>query len=129
MLSRLCLSPSTNYTLLIEIEELRIVHIPMIFPIWFPPNATVPPSFMVRVRNIKFSPVMCREHPLFRYHDLWFSFPIKHICSINNLRLRYPYLFGSFMVSSEGFSLLLCLVPEVMWLMFIQDSRFNTIWS
>ena len=126
MLSRLCLSPSTNHTLLIEIEELTIVLIPKILSVWFHPNPIIPPSFMVR--NINFSPVMCREQPLSRYHDLCFSFLLKHICSINNFRLRYPYLYGSFMVSPEGFSLLLCLLLEVTWLMFIQDSRFNTIW-
>jgi len=38
MLSRLCLSPSTNHTLLIEIEELPIVPVPMILLVWFPPN-------------------------------------------------------------------------------------------
>ena len=62
MLSRLCLSPSTNHTLLIEIEELPVVLIPMILPYWHPPNPTVIPSFIVRVRNIEFSHVMCRRN-------------------------------------------------------------------
>jgi len=62
MLSMLCLRSSTNHTLLIEIKELPIVHVSMILPVWLPPNPTVPPSFIVRVRKIDFSPVMCREH-------------------------------------------------------------------
>jgi len=74
MLSRLCLSPSTNHTLLIGLEELPIVPVLMILPVWFPPNPTVPPSFIVRVRNIDFSPVMFCEQPLSRYYDFSFSF-------------------------------------------------------
>jgi len=127
MLSRLCLSPSTNHTLLIEIEELQIVLVPMILPVWFPPVPTVPPSFIVRVRNIDLSHVMCHEQPLFRYHDFSFSIPLKHICDIKNFRLMYPNLYGSFRVSTESFTLLLlCLVLEVKWLLFIQYFRFNT---
>jgi len=86
-----------------EIEELSIVHVPMILSFWFPPNPTVPPSFIVRVRNKNFSPVMCREKPLSKYHDFSFSVPLKHICSIKNFRLRYLYLYGSFRVSIEKF--------------------------
>ena len=93
------------------------------FAVWFPVNPIVPPSFMARVRNINFSPVMCCEQPLSMYHDLCFSFLLKHIFNINNYRLRYPYLYKSFRLSSERFILLLCLVLEVKWLMFIQDFR------
>jgi len=129
MLSMLCLSPSTNHTLLKEREELPIVHVPMIFPVWFPPNPIVPPSFIVRVRNIDYSPVMCHEQLFSRYHDFSFSIPLKYICSIKNFRLRYLYLYGSFRVSTESFNLLLlCLVLEVKWLMFIKYLRFNTFW-
>jgi len=51
----------------------------MILQVWLLPNPTVPPSFIVRVRNIYFSPVMCHEQPLSRYHDLWSSFTLRHI--------------------------------------------------
>ena len=108
MLSRLCLSPSTNHTLLIEIEELPIVLEPMILPVWFPPNATVPPSFMVRVRNKDLSPIMCREQPLSRYQDFCFSLPFRHTCNINYACLRYPYLCGSSWVRPRSFELSLC---------------------
>jgi len=75
----LCSRPSTNHTLSIEIEELTIVHVPMILPDWLPPNFTFPPSFIVRVRNIKFSPIVCLGQPLSRYHDFCFSFALRHI--------------------------------------------------
>jgi len=71
-----------NHTLLIEIEELSIVPVPMILPDWLPPNFTFPPSFIVRVRNIDLSPVICLEQPLSRYHDFCFSFAFIHFCSI-----------------------------------------------
>jgi len=67
------------HTFLIEIEELPIVPVPMIFPTSLPPNFTFPPSFIVRVRNIDFSPVICLEKPLSRDHDLCFSFALRHI--------------------------------------------------
>ncbi|RHN52290.1 hypothetical protein MtrunA17_Chr6g0478921 [Medicago truncatula] len=89
MLNRLCFRPSTSHTLFIEMEELPIVLVPMIFPVWLPPNFTSPPSFIVRVRNKAFSPVMCHEHPLSRYHDLCFSLALKHTCSFNQFRFRY----------------------------------------
>ena len=105
----------TIYTLLIEIEELPIVPVPMILPNWLPPNFTFPPSFIARVRNIDFSPVMCLEHPLSRYHDLCFSFALRHICNIDTFRFRYPLLCGSFGVSTGRFTLhflyLVILVP------------------
>ena len=129
MLSRLCLRPSTNHTLLIEIEKLPIVHVPIILPVWLPPNPIVPPSFIVRVRNIDFSLVICREKPLSRYHDLCSSFTLRHIYNIHNFRFRYPYLYGSFGVSTGSFTLLLlCLLLEVKWLLFTQYLRFNTFW-
>jgi len=51
----------------------------MILPDWLPPNFTFPPSFIVRVRNIDFSPVICLEQPLSRYHNFYFSFALRHI--------------------------------------------------
>jgi len=126
MLSRLCLSPSTNHTLFIEIEELPIVPEPMILWVWFPPNPTVSPSFMVRVRNKDLSPVMCREQPLSRYQDFCFLSPFRHICIINNVFLRYPYLCGSSWVNPRSFELLLCFLSDVVLLCLLPDFRFLT---
>ena len=126
MLSRLCLSPSTNHTLLIEIEELPIVPVPMILPVWFPPNPTVPPSFIVRVRNKDMSPVMCREQPLSRYQDFCFSLPFRHTCNINYVFLRYPYLCGSSWVSPRSVELSLCSLSKIVLPCLLPDSRFRT---
>ena len=126
MLSRLWLSPSTNHTLLIEIEELPIVPELMILPVWFPPNPSVPPSFMVKVRNKDLSPFMCREQPLSRYQDFCFSLPFKHTCNINNVWLRYPYLCGSSWVSPRSLELYLCLLSEVVLLCLLPEYRFRT---
>ena len=90
MLNRLCSSSSTNHTLLIEVDELPIVPVPIIFPNWLPPNFTFPSSFIVRDRNIDFSRVMCLEQPLSRYHDFCFDLAFRQICSIENFRFRYP---------------------------------------
>ena len=128
MLSRLCLSPSTNHTLLIEIEELPIVPVPMILPVWFPPNPTVPPSFMVRVRNIDLSPVMCREQPLSRYQDFCFSLPFRHTCNINNVWLRYPYFCGSSWVSPRSLEFSLCSLSEIILLCLLPDFRWSSFW-
>jgi len=119
ILNRLCLRPSTSHTLLIEIEALPIVLVPMILPNWLPPNFTFPPSFIARVRNIDFSPVMCLEHPLSRYHDLCFSFALRHICSIDNFRFRYPLVYASFGLVLEGLlftSCTLCCELDCFWL-------------
>ena len=125
MLSRLCLSPSTNHTLLIEIEELPIVLVPMILPVWFPPNLTVPPSFMVRVRN-NLSPVMCREQPLSKYQDFYFSLPFRYTCNINYVSLRYPYLCGSSWVSPRSFEFSLCSLSEIVLPCLLPNFRFRT---
>ena len=127
MLSKLCLSPSTNHTLLIEIEELPIVPVPMILPVWFPQNPTVPPSFMVRVRNKDLSPVMCCEQPLSRYQDFCFSLSFRHTCNINYVCLRYPYLCGSSWVSPRSFELSLCSLSEFVLPCLLPDFRFRTI--
>jgi len=126
MLSKLWLSPSINDTLLIEIEELPIVPKPMILPVWFPPNPTVPPSFMVRVRNKDLYSVMCREQPLSRYQDFCFSLAFRHTCNINNVCLRYPYLCGSSWFSPRSLDLSLCLLSEVVLLCLLPDYRFRT---
>ena len=125
MLSRLCLSPSTSHTLLIEIEELPIVPEPMILLVWFPPNPTVPPSFMVRVRNKDLSPVMCREQPLSRYQDFCCLSPFRHTCSINNVFLRYPYPCGSSWVSPRSFELPLCFLSEIVLPCLFPNYRFR----
>src|SRR3954465_9676928 len=75
---------------------------PMIFPFWFPPNLTSPADLSSRSWNIDLLPIMYREHPECRYHDM-FSFvfrALKEICNRYNLFLRYPHSFGSFWVSS-----------------------------
>jgi len=120
------LSPSTNHTLLIETHELPIVPEPMILPFWFPPNPTVPPSFMVRVRNKDLSPVMSREQPLSRYKDFYFSLPFRHACNINYVCFRYPYLCGSSWVSPRSVELSLCSLSEIVLLCLLPDSRFRT---
>ena len=117
---------STNHTLLIEIEELPIVPEPMILPVWFPPNPTVPPSFIVRVRNKDLSPVMYCEQPLSRYQDFCFSLPFRHTCNINNVCLRYPYLCGSSWVSPRSLELSLCLLSDVFLLCLLPGYRFRT---
>src|ERR1044072_6422595 len=71
---------------------------PMILPFWLPPNPTTPPALSSSFWNICLSPVMCREHPLSRYHDWWLNGAVKDICKINNFVLRYPPS-GSFLVS------------------------------
>jgi len=126
MLSRLCLSPSTIHTLLIEIEELPIIPVSTILPVWFPPNPTVPPSFMVRIRNKDLSPVMCHEHPLSRYQDFCFSLPFRHTCNINYVCLRYPYLCGFSCVSPTSFEFSLCSLSEIVLPCLLQDFRFRT---
>jgi len=126
MLSRLCLSPYTNHTLFIETEELPIVPEPMILQVWFPPNPTVPPSFMVRVRNKDLSPVMCRKQPLSMYQDFCFSFPFRHTCNINYVCFRYPYLCGSSWDSPRSVELSLCSLSEVVLPCLLPDSRFRT---
>jgi len=126
MLSRLCLSPSTNHTLFIETEELPIVPEPMILSVWFPPNPTVPLSFMVRVRNKDQSPVMCHEQPLSMYQDFCFSLPFRHTCNINYVCFRYPYLCGSSWVSSRSVERSLCSLSEVVLPCLLPDSRFKT---
>src|ERR1044072_537818 len=54
---------------------------PMILPFWFPPNPTTPPALSSSFWNKFLSPVMCREHPLSRYHDRCFLGAIKEISS------------------------------------------------
>ena len=120
------MSPSTYHILLIEIEELPIVPEPMILPVWFPPNPTVPPSFMVRVRNKDLSPVMWREQPLSRYQDFCFSLPIRHTCNINYVCFRYTYLYGSSWVSPRSLELPLCFLSEIVLPCLLPDHRFRT---
>src|SRR3954471_14952227 len=73
----------------------------MILPFWFSPNFTSPADLSTRSWNIDLFPVMCREHPEFRYHDMFcfFFFAAKDICNRNYLLLRYPHFLGSFLVS------------------------------
>src|ERR1044072_5142608 len=71
---------------------------PMILPFWLPPNPTTPLGLSSSSWNICLSPVMCREHPLSRYHDWCLNGAVKDICKIDNFVLRYPFS-GSFLVS------------------------------
>src|ERR1044072_77421 len=52
---------------------------PMILPFWLPPNPTTAPGLSSSSWNICFSPVMCREHPLSRYHDWCLNGAVKDI--------------------------------------------------
>src|SRR4030065_1539050 len=120
MLKRLCVKPSTSQTLLIEREELPIIPVPIIFPFWCPPKPTEPPSFMLRVWNINLSPGICREQPLSRYHACCFVLPCRHTCNRNNFIFRYPYLYGSLLVSSGWFLLSQTIVIEATQLSLVQ---------
>src|SRR3954471_160272 len=78
-----------------------IVPEPIILPFLSPPNLTSPPGLRTRSWNVDLLPVMCREHPESRYHDilLFILFAAKDICNKNYLLLRYPQFLGSFLVS------------------------------
>src|SRR3954467_14192729 len=101
--NKLRANPSTSRTLVIEGElPMLIVPEPMILPFLFTPNLTSPPDLSTRSWNIDLFPVMCREHPESRYHDMlcFVLFAAKDICNRNNFILRYPHFLGSFLVSS-----------------------------
>src|SRR3954463_3881885 len=113
--NKLCFNPSTRSTLVMEGELPNfIVPEPMILPFRSPPNLTSPPGLSTRSWNVDILPVMCREHPESRYHDilLFVLFAAEDICNINYLFLRYPQFLGSFLVSSPqvlielGFSII-----------------------
>src|SRR4051812_44600586 len=74
---------------------------PIILPFWSPPNLNSPPGLSTRSWNVDLLPVMCREHPESRYHDIlcFILFAAKDICNRNYLLLRYPQFLGSFLVS------------------------------
>src|SRR3954462_2526098 len=101
--NKLCVNPSTRSTLVMEGKLPRLmVTEPMILPLWSPPNLTSPPCLSTRSWNVDLLPVMCREHPESRYHDilLFVLFAAKDICNRNYLLLRYPQFLGSFLVKS-----------------------------
>src|SRR3954469_2398963 len=83
-----------------ELPKLMVQE-PIILPFWSPPNLTSPPNLSTRSWNIDLLPVMCREHPESRYHDIlcFVFFAAKDICNKNYLLLRYPQFLGSFLVS------------------------------
>src|SRR3954463_4750581 len=104
--NKLCVNPSTRSTLVMEGELPRLmVPEPMIFPFLSPPNLTSPPGLSTRSWNVDLLPVMCREQPESRYHDILLSvlFAAKDIYNLNYLLLRYPQFLGSFFVSSPQF--------------------------
>src|SRR3954468_1259801 len=71
MENKLCVNPSTRSTLVMEGELPRLmVPEPMILPFLSPPNLTSPPGLSTRSWNVDLLPVMCREHPESRYHDI-----------------------------------------------------------
>src|SRR3954447_2839489 len=99
--NKLCDNPSTRSILDMEGELLVLmVPEPIILPFRSPPNLTSPPDLSTRSWNIELLPVMCREHPESRYHDMlcFVFFAAKDICNRNNLILRYPHFLGSFLV-------------------------------
>src|SRR3954462_14470349 len=101
--NKLYVNPSTRSTLVMEGElPILMVPEPIILPFRSPPNLTSPPDLSTRSWNIDLLPVMCREHPESRYHDMlcFVLFVAKDICNRNNLILRYPHFLGSFLVSS-----------------------------
>src|ERR1044072_9539997 len=57
-----------------------------------------PPGLSSSSWNICLSPVMCREHPLSRYHDWCLNGAVKDIFKVYDFVLRYP-LSGSSFVS------------------------------
>src|SRR3954465_11401072 len=100
--NKLCVNPSTRSTLVMEGDLPRLMVLePMILPFWSPPNLTSPPGLSTRSWNVDLLPVMCREHPESRYHDilLFVFFAAKDICNRDYLLLRYPQFLGSFLVS------------------------------
>src|SRR4051812_43900156 len=69
--NKLCVNPSTRSTLVMEGElPILMVPEPIILPFLSPPNLTSPPDLSTRSWNIDLLPVMCREHPESRYHDM-----------------------------------------------------------
>src|SRR3954462_10323657 len=78
-----------------------IVQEPIFFPFRAPPNLTSPSDLSTRSWDIDLLPVMCREHPESRYHDIlcFVLFVAKDICNRNYHLLRYPQFLGSFLVS------------------------------
>src|SRR3954467_9750504 len=100
--NKLRANPSTSRTLVIEGElPMLIVPEPMILPFLFTPNLTSAADLSTRSWNIDLFPVMCREHPESRYHDMFcfVFFAAKDIYNRNDLLLRYPHFLGSFLVS------------------------------
>src|SRR3954462_14007098 len=100
--NKLYVNPSTRSTLVMEGElPILMVPEPIILPFRSPPNLTSPADLSTRSWNIDLFPVMCREHPESRYHDMFgfVFFATKDICNINYLLLRYPHFLGSFLVS------------------------------
>ena len=83
ILSRLCCKFLTKSTLSIA-QELDLPTFPlvMISPFMLSPKVTIPPSQVSSERNFDLSPVMCLQHPLSRYHEL---FPLTRTCKANQL--------------------------------------------
>src|SRR3954467_14110677 len=93
--NKLRANPSTSRTLVIEGElPMLIVPEPMILPFLFTPNLTSPADLSTRSWNVDLFPVMCREHPESRYHDIlcFVLFAAKDIVIPQNL----PILFRLF---------------------------------
>src|SRR3954467_6414378 len=121
--NKLRANPSTSRTLVIEGElPMLIVPEPMILPFLFTPNLTSPADLSTRSWNIDLFPVMCREHPESRYHDMlcFFFFAAKDICNRNYLLLRYPQFLGSFLVRFPQ-------VPIELGFSMINNRRYSMI--
>ena len=101
--NKLCIQPSTKRTFLIEGNlPLPIVPESMIFHFWLPPKPTTPPDLSSKSWNICLSLIMCREHPLSRYHDWCLCGSIKEIWNVDHLILMYPLSGFSFVRISRG---------------------------
>ena len=73
---------------------------PVISPFLFPLKMITPLDIGLKDWSIDFSPVMCREQILSRYHDWCFFLAIKEICNMNYFGCRYTNLLGSFFLVS-----------------------------
>ena len=74
---------------------------------------------LVRVMNIDFSPVICLEQPLSRYHDLCFSFALRHISTLTISDLGNHVCMGPLRLVLE----VLLFFPRTLW------CKLDSFWS
>jgi len=74
MLNKLCFNSSTSNTFFMSKLPLTpMFPLPMIMPLLLSPLVTKPPCFSTKLVNKDASPVICLEHPLSRYHNLFLA--------------------------------------------------------